>query len=149
MTSWDHTEGRWKDHTEAIIDEAVINYIQLGHRISSFTLICGENVCRRGLMLLCWVHDDYSLSPVGRKMVLSVLCQSLILLLPWCIAELFVLFVCGENVHRRSLMVLTQEKTLRGWACTSVKPCLLTRWALNNGHLILDCSGKTWRGCKD
>ena len=28
------------------------------------------------------------------------------------IAELFVLFVCGENVHRRSLMVLTQEKTL-------------------------------------
>ena len=105
------TEGRWKDYTEAIIDEAiideaVIDYIQLGHRISSFTLICGENVCRRGLMLLCWVHDDYSLSPVGRKMVLSVLCQSLILLLPWCIAELFVLFICGENVCRRGLMLL-------------------------------------------
>ena len=33
-------------------------------------------------MLLCWVHDDYSLSrPVGRRLEFSILCQSLVVLL--------------------------------------------------------------------
>ena len=60
--------------------------------------ICGENVCRRGLMLLCWVHGC-SLSP-SRKKDGYILCRSLIVFLhnrafirkedgtePLCIAE--------------------------------------------------------------
>ena len=53
------------------------------------------------------------LSPVGRRMVLSIPCQSLIVLLPRCIPELFILFICGENVYRRSHGIDTGQDIMR------------------------------------
>ena len=59
--------------------------------------ICDESGHRRGLMLLCRVHDNHW-PTIVRKIVLHVLCQRLVSLLPpVCIAELFVLFICGEK----------------------------------------------------
>ena len=45
-------------------------------------------------MLLCQVRDNHCPTLV-RRIVLDILCQSL--LPPVCIAELFVLFICGER----------------------------------------------------
>ena len=78
------------------------------------------------------VHDDYSLSPSRKKdgieypvsrfdSIAEHLSPSrkedgieypMSKFIASCMAELFVLFICGEDVYRRSLMVLTQDKTL-------------------------------------
>ena len=81
------------------------------------------------------------LSPVGRRMVLSIPCQSLIVLLPRCIPELFILFICGENVYGRSNGIDTVQDIMR----VSLRKCKTMPThsiSFKQWVFVLCCSGK-------
>ena len=95
VPQWERT----KEWNSSAMQEAIFDswYTKLWYRISRFEFIGDESGHRRGLVLLRQVHDNHC-PTIVRRIVLHVLCQRLVSLLPpVCIAELFVLFICGER----------------------------------------------------